>query len=285
MSSRIPSTKAAPADILDLMQIISENVGNLERMKKEIHKYLLKKSLRGKRNEYNSVYAICLPTLKRLDLVEGEGNNIRLSQDGEVLINTYKNKGDLEYKRLFAKIFLRIDFEKAHVVENILKYDSEYVSFNKLVEYLKENGVDTDEKDDRLKRWLRLLKFVNFIEEEGDKLRINKYQINGILYGKHKISYERFIDTFFEAYERLQQKGRGSKFVKIPDLEREVCKRLKTYYYTTYDFRQSITQLRGKQIDNKKIVFSKPGAREKGGIKIEGNYYFYISIFNIGENQ
>ena len=285
MKSRIPSTKASPADIIELIKIVKEFTGNIDIMRKKIHEYLLKKSRRGIRDEYNSVYAICFPTLKRLDLIKGKGATIHLSPDAEALIRTYEDKGTLGYKKLFAKIILRIDLEKAHVSENLRNFKKDHVSLDEIAKYLKSKGIDTNEKDDRLKKWLRFLKFVNFIEEEDNKIRINKFQINSIFCGKKAISFNKFLNAFFTSYEKLQSKSRGSKYIKIPDLEKEVCLKLQDYNFTTFDFRINLTRLRRKMIDNKKILFSKPGAREKDGIKINGIYYYYISIFNIGEEK
>lgn len=284
VKNKIPSTKAAPEDILELLCIIEKNTNNLELMKKSIHEYLLKKSRRGRRNEYNSVYAICFPTMKRLNLLEGEGTGIHLSTDGKALIKSHKEKGDLAYKKNLAKVILRVDFEKAHVAENLIKIDNDCISSEDLVGLLRNEGVDTNENDDRLKKWLRYLKFVNFIEECEGRLRINKFQIKGILHGKQKISFDVFLNAFLDSYSWLQGKARGSTYVKIPELEREVCKKLESHYFTTFDFRENLKKLRRTKVNNKKIIFSKPGAREKGGIKINNIYYYYVSIFNVGED-
>ena len=64
MVNKIPSTKASPDDIFHLLKIVEEHSGNIEVMKNKIHEYLLEKSSRGKRDKYNSVYAICFPTLR-----------------------------------------------------------------------------------------------------------------------------------------------------------------------------------------------------------------------------
>jgi hypothetical protein len=283
VKSKIPSTKAAPEDVLDLLKIINKHTGNLELMKRNIHEYLLKKSRRGRRNEYNSVYAICFPTLKRLNLLEGEGSGIHLSPDGEALIKAYEDKEDLGYKRLFAKTILRVDFEIAHVAENLMEFNGNTISSKELVGFLNSRGVDTNKNDDRLTKWLRYLKFVNFVEDRDGIFIINKFQINGILHEGQKVDFNLFLSTLFNIYDKLQSKARGSKFVKIPELEREVCNKLKDQYFTTFDFRENLKKLRRKEINNRKILFSKPGAREKGGVKIDGIYYYYISIFNMGE--
>ena len=282
MVNKIPSTKASPADVFNLLKIIEEHTGNIDAVKSKIHEYLLKKSRRGRRDEYNSVYAICFPTLRRLNLISAKGSNVHLSPDGKTLVNVSETRGELEYKKYLAKIILRVDFEKAHVAENLIDYKDNYISFEELTKLLISKGIDTHDKDDRLKKWLRFLRFVNFIEEKEEKMRINKFQINAILNAPQVIDFNKFLEAFIDSYEKLKTKSRGSKYIKIPDLEREVCLRFGKFNLTTFDFRKNLVKLRGKKLNKKKILFSKPGAREEGGIKIDGVYYYYISIFETG---
>lgn len=282
MVNKIPSTKASPADVFNLLKIVEEHTGNIDAMKRNIHRYLLEKSRRGRRDEYNSVYAICFPTLRRLNLISGKGANVHLSPDGKTLVNISETKGELEYKKFLAKTILRVDFEKAHVAENLIGYKDNYISYEELTKLLRSKRIDTHDKDDRLKKWLRFLRFVNFIEKKEEKIRINRFQINAILNGPQVIDFNKFLEAFIDSYEELKAKSRGSKYIKIPELEREVCMRLEKFNVTTFDFRKNLVKLRGKKLNKKKILFSKPGAREEGGIKIDGIYYYYISIFDTG---
>lgn len=282
MVNKIPSTKASPDDIFHLLKIVEDHTGNIEVMKNKIHEYLLEKSRRGKRDKYNSVYAICFPTLRRLNLIDGKGANVHLSPDGKTLVHIFETKGELEYKKFLAKVILRVDFEKAHVAESLMDYEDKYISYEILSKYLRSKEIDTNEKDDRLKKWLRFLKFVKFIEEKEERIWINKLQINAILNGPQSIDFNTFLEAFVESYEKLKAKSRGSKYIKIPDIEREICLRLEKHNFTTFDFRRNLVKLRNVKVSNKKILFSKPGAREEGGIKIDGIYYYYISIFDTG---
>lgn len=274
---KIPSTKAAPEDIIEFLKIIDEFTGDIGNMKKEIHKYLLKKSKRGKRNERNSVYAIAFPTLRRLELIQNRGADVCLSSDGKTLLDIYKNRGELEYRKTFAKILIRVDNEKAHVIENLLVLNEEIISVEALINHLKNNGIDTILKDDRLSRWLRLFKYVDFIDMLDGRIKINKFQIISIQEGKKPVDFETFVNTLLEEYDRIKMKNRGNIYVKIPELGSGICNRLENF--TTFDFRGYIKKLKNFKIKRKKIMFSKPGAREKGGIIIDGIYYYYISVY------
>ncbi len=279
--TRIPSTKASPDLLIDLMKIIDKHTGNLELMKKEIHKYLLDKSVRGKRDEYNSVYAITFPTLKRLELIDGKGSEVHLSPDGRTLLDIFEKDGILQYKKNLAKLLLRIDAEKALVIENLLLLNKPKISLKELVTALKDAGVETSEKDDRLLKWLRFLKFVDFIENDGKDFLINAFQIKSIREGKKPVDFNTFLDALFDEYQKLVIKNRGNIYVKIPDLQRRVCERLGNLRFTTFDFRDYLIKLKRTNIRGKKVIFSKPGAREMGGLKIDKAYYYYISVYKI----
>jgi hypothetical protein len=279
-ATSVPSTKASPDLLVGLMKIIDRHTGNIELMKKEIHRYLLEKSTRGKRDEYNSVYAITLPTLRRLELIDGKGSEVHLSSDGKILLDIFEKNGVLHYKKNLAKLLLRIDAEKAHVIENLLVLNKPEISIGELVAVLKKAGVDTNENDDRLLKWLRFLKHVDFVGyEDVNSITVNIFQIKSIMEGKKPVDFDTFLVALFEEYQKLVSKNRGNVYVKIPELQRKVCTHLENLHFTTFDFRDYLTKLKTTNIRGKKVIFSKPGAREMGGLKIDKTYYYYISVY------
>lgn len=279
-TTRIPSTKASPYFLVELMRIIDKYTGNLERMKKEIHRYLLKKAIRGKRDKYNSVYAITFPTLRRLELIEGKGSEVHLSPDGKTLLNVFEKRGILQYKKNLAKLLLWIDKEKAHVIEALLRLNSSKISLGELVTVLKKARVDTNLNDDRLLKWLRFLRYVDFVEYENvTNIKVNTFQIKSIMEGKKPVDFDTFLSALFDEYQKLVIKNRGNIYVKIPELQKKVCTRLGNLNFITFDFRDYLTKLKRTNIRGKKIIFSKPGAREMGGLKIDNTYYYYISVY------
>jgi hypothetical protein len=280
-SSLIPSTKAAPEWILDLLRIVSSNTGDLPAMKIAIHQYLLGQSTRGKRNERNSVYAIAFPTLDRLGLKQGKGENVRLSPDGEILLKASKSGIDA-YKKLFAKIVYKADSEKAHVLEALRRTGEGSITKDELVSSLKSLGVSTYTKDDRLAKWLRFLEFSDFISrDESACIRLNSAQLRAIERGGPPVEFKHFMNVFFEEYRRLKMANRGNTYVKIPDLERAVQNRFVESDFTTFDFRLFLKTLKGYSSKEGRILLSKPGSREPGGIWINSIYYYYVSIAGV----
>jgi hypothetical protein len=273
----IPSTKASPEWILELLRIVSVKTGDIKGMKSAIHQYLLAQSVRGKRNERNSVYAIAFPTLDRLGLKEGKGESVRLSRDGEILLRASERDID-EYRRLLAKVVYRIDSEKAHVLEALQHQGDTNIDREDLVTQLRSLGVSTTAGDDRLNKWLRFLEYCSFISRDDGSRRLNPAQIGAIEKGGLKAEFDDFLEAFFEEYRRLKVENRGNMYVRIPDLERRVQNRLSDFDFTTFDFRRYLRQLKGFHDRRGRILFSKPGARERGGIRLNGNYYYYVSI-------
>nr|MDO8081715.1 hypothetical protein [Candidatus Freyarchaeota archaeon] len=276
--SKVPSTKLSPEYFLPLLKIISKYEGSIEDMKENIHIFLTEVSKRGKRNQHNSVYAITFPTFKRLNLIEGEGKSIKLSQDGKTLIEVAEKEGETAYKKKLAKLVLRTDQEKAHVIDAVLSSGKEVLTIDDLVNVLKSSGIETNEKDDRLLKWLRILVYLDFIERLDGKFKFNRLQVEGVKSEKN-VSPPVFADTLIETYNKLKSEKMGSPYIPIPLIEKEVCKNLSEYGFTTFDFREHLLKLKAQGLSDKKIIFTKPGARESGGLKINNNYYYYIAIF------
>lgn len=276
MDKKIISLKASPEDILIFLEIIDSTP--YEEMKEAIHKYLLLKSKKASRIKRNSVYAIALPSLKKLGLIEGRGSSIKLSVDGKLLIKFYKEEGGERYKRKFAELIFHIDEIKGYILNTIGSLNKDSIQLNELVKHLSENGVITSKKDDRLTRWLRYLRYCEFINIDKGNLKINFYQIMAIKKNKKAIPLDKKMNILLEEYEE-EKKIQKSSYIKIPVLERRVCTRLQDYGFTSFDFKNFIKDLNKKGGKNLKIVFSRPGVREEGGIIINNTYYYYISIY------
>src|SRR2546430_16473335 len=82
----IPPLKAIPEDIRPFLELMDRHKGNRQEMYRAIHQYLTNRSRRGSRSERNSVFAICLPTMRYLHLIEGRGDAVGLSGDGRTLL-------------------------------------------------------------------------------------------------------------------------------------------------------------------------------------------------------
>jgi len=168
---KIPSTKTSPQHILEFLSRIKKNEGNIEEMKKDIHNYLLDHSKRISLNEENTFYAIAIPALNRLELTTGRGDDIRLSSDGKMLVNTAQQKGHDKYLKALGKIILKIDDQKAFVIKSLENSKITMISLENLVKILKKMDVDTTEKDTRLLNWLSFLNYVGIIKFKKKQIK------------------------------------------------------------------------------------------------------------------
>jgi len=89
-----------------------------------------------------------------------------------------------------------------------------------------------------------------------------------------------FFERVLEAHQKLAKERKGNPFVPIPEIEREVCSQFVDEEFTTFDFRQRLSDLKGKKVKGYTLVFSKPGFRKANGLRIKGEYYYYMAIFS-----
>lgn len=277
---RVPSTKLNPKHFLPIIVIIQRNEGNLGGIRKNIHSYLLGASRKKTIGERTAVYALAFPTLRRLNLLRGKGEHIRLSVDGRILINAYETKGDNAYNNKLAKVVLRADRENANVLEAIKELDIRQFGRAEIAIELVKRGVETSAIDDRLTNWLRILKYVRFIDRIDSLHVLNQDQLEVSERDFVDVSETVFVKEVLKAHQKLSKKRRGNPFIPIPEIEQEVCRQFFDNGFTTFDFRERLSNQKGKTIDGFKIVFTKPGSREANGLRIHGEYYYYIAILS-----
>lgn len=277
---KIPSTKLNPRDILPIMEIIQKNEGNIEAIKEKVHSYLSNISEKGKITQRNAVYALAFPTLKRLNLLIGKGDRIRLSVDGGMLFRIYETEGIDAFSRKLAYIIFRADKESADVLGAIEDSRKEHLSKREIALRLVEKGIETSVADDRLTKWLRILKYVRFIDKVDSLYMFNNYQLSAVKRESVKIPLNVFFNKLLQAHRKLTRERRGNPYIPIPAIERQVCSQFADKGLTTFDFRRHLSELRGKTINGYTVVFSKPGFRESKGLRIKGEYYYYIAIFS-----
>jgi len=278
---KIISTKLNPKDIYPILEIFKKN-DSVDIIKEKIHEYLSIVSPTGKISKRNAIYALALPTLKRLGLLNGSGKNIHLTSDAELLLKKYEEEGTLSYKKQLAKVIYNTDKNNAGILDLLYNNNINEISKENLIELLKNNKIETKINDDRLNKWLRILNYVDFIEY-NNYLKINRFQINSILSDK-VVDDDIFINTLLKSYKELVREKRGNPYIPIPKLQSKVCNELLDKGLSTYDFRKKLVNLLQKENSKYNILLSKPGAREPNGLRINGEYYYYLSIYEVNEN-
>jgi len=274
----IPPIKLHPKDILPILQIIKDNDDH-GLVRKRIHRYLSDVAPTGSISFRNAVYALSFHTLRVLKLIEGRGEELHLSVDGLILVNTYAKNGTESYYKELAKIVARVDREYVHVLEAIQDLDSEVFRVEDLQKQLVTRGVESPSRGGKLTKWLRLLEYVRFVDKINDEYQFNEYQLRAIDKDFIGISLESFFHILKGSYDVLTSKRRGNPYIPIPEIEDYVCHRLLNEGFSTFDFRRYLKRLYNRKVDGHNVYFSKPGAREANGLRIDSNYYYYVAIF------
>lgn len=275
----IPYIKLNPKDILPILKIMKQSENDAELMKTNIHKYLLKVSPTGSISYRNAVFALAFHTLRVLNLIKGKGKNLRLDIDAEILLEKYEKEGSESYNKELAKIVVRADRETANVLEAIKNLHKETFRLNELEEELKCRTVESPSKGGKLTKWLRLLRDARFIEIMDDEYKFNAYQLEAMDKDFQEITLGEFFIVLKDVYDELTKKRRGNPYIPIPEIQEGVCRRLINKGFTTFDFRNYLKKFKDKQLKGFTVYFSKPGAREAHGLRIDGTYYYYIAIF------
>jgi hypothetical protein len=276
---RIFSIKAAPEDIQVFIEILGRNEENISKAKTEIQRYLQEKSIRkNTRQERNSIYAIALPSLRKLAVIDGHGTELRLNTNGKQMYDIISKGKEMEYRKMFAKIIIQIDKKENHLIEVIQKMNKSEISLKDVINEAKNNGYEFTKNDDKLIKWLRYLEYAGLLRKNENNIRLAisaKWNENEI-----KVSMKKFEAVFFKAYNFINiTKMRNANYVAIPDLRLQVCKNLSENGFTTFDFDNYFRKIYQNGIKSRQILLSKPGRRVSDGIKIGEKYYYYISIY------
>jgi len=268
-----------------MLDIIDRFQNYPQKMREEIIRYYRSKSIREKApSPKNIVRAVTFPSLRHLDLLEGYWPKISLNPNGEIVLKAYRLHGKSAAMRKFGLIIYRVDNRKGGVIKTLLNLagKNDVTEFSRIVSSLRKKIEVTTEKekrilDDRLKRWFSYLKYVGFVDQEGETVKVNKSIIESCAKGKRvEISDKHFIEVLMSKYNELvRQEGKGSVYIPIPSLRNAVCKETGMLKDEFYD------KLRSIRFTTKRysILLSEPMLRQKGGVSLGNKYYYYISIY------
>jgi len=291
---KIPILKAAPRMILGLLKCIEENEGYTLNMKNCIHGYLQRLSGEEKqRNIRSDVYGVALPSLRKLELIIGRGRFLQLSSNGRLLLRSYSFGGFGEFSYQLGRILYEIDERKCKIISSLLEVSSrmrkqDVVTHGHLVSTLSKKGIDTHEKDERLRKWLPFLEYVGLIKTINKGLfKVNQDLVRNYKLKRTPAPFELFEKILFEEYEKLEI--REGIYVPIYMLRENVCTQLigKGYSFNTFDFEIFFVALLNKysSLERKKILLSQPGKREEEGMYVNNTYYYFISIYDVRGNK
>jgi len=289
---KIPIMKATARSILGLLECIDGNEGDIGGTKDCIHQHLQKLSVKERqRNIRSDVYGVALPSLRKLQLIIGHGSFLRLNCNGKLLLKSFSLRGFDEFKSHFRRIIYEIDNRKCKVISSLRevldsKPNHDAATYEQLVSSLVKKGIETHENDERLRKWLPFLEYVDLIKTvDENSLHVNFDRVRDCERKGVSAPFELFERLFFEEYEKLEVKE--GIYIPIFALRDNVCIQLieKGHFFNTFDFEKLLIILLGKysSLESKKILLSQPGKREEDGMYVDNTYYYFISIYDVKE--
>jgi hypothetical protein len=279
----------------------------------------LRKARKGIRKKDASktslIHNQAIPACYALGLLtrEGRPKQTRLTQTGEVLLNTLKVEGNEGYLRKLGKVLLDFDRRNNKVIETIealRKTPGGFVSIVSLIIGLHKKSIDasekmvnlTEEEEKRLKesgiahsegsRLSDLLKYYQFFDiiiTRGSDVYLNTPRLKEIddellLRSLDSISDGEFFGALVTAYEMVKGNERTGAYVPIwPHVRDRVCNELNISHG---DFARKLASL-PMVMGTKQIHLAHPGrGRPKYQLTELGKeYYYYIAVFEGKEND
>ncbi|MFX0135553.1 MAG: hypothetical protein ACFFDN_18050 [Candidatus Hodarchaeota archaeon] len=278
MNKEILPVKAKPETIPHTLEIIQKYEGDINQIINGIVEYLQQESQRQKKPSRRILYyAVTIPTLRKLKLIEGEGADIRLSPNGKRLFDAYYSAGISGFKKEFACHLLWIDSEDGNVISTLQK--SSPLSIKELI-----NKIQLSEQTtlDRLKKWLNYLKFVELVKLESDRVIIRNSQLEASLKKKNlQFQENEFIDVLLSEYKQIRNENVGMAYIPIPAIRDKVCEKFSDRGMWTWDFDKLLITL-PRETDKYILQFTQPMERKEGGIYIGKRYYYFLHIHEKG---
>lgn len=284
MIRELPSLKAKPELVLGVLLLIRENSGNYKKMEKEVTSFWQRNSLRIKRpTARNSLRAVFGPSLRHLQLIRGEGNEIMLMPSGKELLQVYDRDGEIAFKKAFAKHLLKLDKERGVAIIFELQRLNRTVSTDELLEFLKAKfSNESHISQDRLIKFLWYYAYVGLVKFGGKIVELRQRQFESSFQDLDiEVSEEEFMRALFEQYKKLRDEGRRSPYVPIPDLRDKVCEKTGIWVDHFYTMLERIP----KETADYMIHLTQPMLRKSGGITVAGKYFYYMGIFKKGEKH
>lgn len=177
---------------------------------------------------------MAVPTLRRLGLMVGYGDVIRISANG-ALINAASQMSPSEGLRTLRAILLEMDLEIGMLVyidtmQMIHDKDliEEWIPVIKISDSRIAESQDSQTKGarERLQDWLRFLIFAQLLISTGDSIRIdgeNLSQAKDDIEAREGGKRELFNHFFFSDYRMLVVEQRGIRTVEIESLRRKLA--------------------------------------------------------------
>lgn len=272
MKSILLALKISPTDVLPLLTIIHNHPNDRKTIESLTLEYYKKSSKHLNSPHLNPFRTRVVHSLRKLHLLEGEKSEITLNPEGEYLYSLSTHLD--QYKKTFSRLILQMDMEKCKIL-NIFNQFGKVLTYDQIVERLREDEVIVKKSDDKLRRWLQFLTYCDILSYSSFVYSLNESNIEALQNPTQVITINEFKKILYQEYEIIK-KSKGA-YVSIPLLKASVSNRLKNKGFSPFEFEGRLIELIENNPD-KKILLSQTGVRQSGGILYNKAYYHYILI-------
>jgi hypothetical protein len=273
MSGVIPIIKERRIEyIIKSLRCFDENPFN-----REMQKNCILRIYKGS-NEQTAFRGIAVQTLRKLGLIVGYGETIRLTSNAKIIIDSEKFSMT---KQVTRSVVMEIDSKKFSFIE-LIRTDKAK-TFSRLLSYLqkKNESISVKSLHERAKSWLDILSDVDLIDSrKSGIIKLNEINFNKAtqdLSVNEKIPF--FDKMLLESYSSLHEYG-TSGMVDIVDLRNSLA----TNYLREYRLiltKEQIDMLleQTPKITNHYIItLGQPMGAEEQLLSYRGKYYRTINI-------
>lgn len=236
------------------------------------------KNDKSQANEDNIVSALINPTLRNLKLINGDGKDLKLTNDGKQCLAAYGQEGINGFKKRLGLQVILIDQSSVDLASYLLSHHNSApnaVTVTKLRSELFSLGIKNADKVTPVQGWVNLMEYVGILRKTEGGYHIVESQYRALRDGEKMPSITTVREAFYNTSRELRGSTFGSPYIPIPEFREHVCKELGI---TSFTFEKLITQLiRDEKL---RIVLATPTRRVTEGITIGGKYYYFIAVYS-----
>lgn len=271
----VPVLKAASDKLFDLLDCFYLNPFNREGLKDAILK------LYPGKEEKSVVRGMAIPTLRRLGLITGYDDSIRLSANGTLVIEAFR-KSRSEGLRALRAILTEIDVAGPMFLQEITKtgFVEKKTFEQRTMSRIRAPG--NTAASERVRDWIAYLLYCELLQKKDSKIGLNIDMFNQIKKELDPVPKKRYFKKlFFEEYDKLVKKERRINLVNIEDLRTEVAKRAYKEYaiLITGNVFDKLLQELPLITRSYTISFGRSMGAEERLFRLKDKYYQTVSIY------
>lgn len=232
------------------------------------------------KDEKSVFRGMVIPTLRRLGLIIGYEQSIRLSANGTLIVTAFDNS-EPQGLRVLQVVLLEIDQATAHFTEELEKIGSIAAEQFQNTQVPKIEAPSRNQSLERVRDWIAYLSYAGLVCIQDNHLQVNSNNLRQAqadleVTGKHHF----FKHYLFDGYKELVQRQSSVRSIDIEELREKVA--VSVYKDTSATITKNqfdILLTRMSHIANEyTITFGRSMGPEENLFILGDKYYQTISI-------